>query len=108
MKLLQECRYFHFSPKALAVILFVGMFLASAWAGEAISVPSLGIISISQAMISAKNGDSIWVSDGVYKERIFIKSGVALIARNKFKAIIDGGGKGTVVTLGTRSTIRGF
>jgi parallel beta-helix repeat protein len=108
MKLLQECTHFHFTPKVGAVIFFVGMFIASTWAGEAISVPSLGITSISQAMISAKNGDSIWVSDGLYKERIFIKSGVALIARNQFKAIIDGGGKGTVVTLGTRSTIRGF
>jgi parallel beta-helix repeat protein len=48
------------------------------------------------------------VGDGVYKERIFIKSGVALIARNQFRAIIDGCGKGTVVTLGTRSTIKGF
>ena len=62
--------------------------------GEVISVPSVGIQTISQAMLSAKNGDTIWVSDGTYHEHIFIKSGIALKARNSFKAIIDGGGKG--------------
>ena len=76
-------------------------FVATTWAGEIISVPSLGVATISQAMINARNNDTIYVSDGVYNEKIFIKSGVALIARNQFKAIIDGGGKGTVVTLGT-------
>jgi len=76
--------------------------------GEVISVPSVGIQTISQAMLSAKNGDTIWVSDGTYHEHIFIKSGIALKARNSFKAIIDGGGKGTVVTLSINSEIRGF
>jgi nitrous oxidase accessory protein NosD len=73
-----------------------------------ISVPSVGIKTISQAMLSAKNGDTIWVSDGIYREHIFIKAGISLKARNSFKAIIDGGGKGTVVTLSVNSLIRGF
>jgi len=87
-----------------AVLLYAGITLA----GEAISVPSIGIKSIGQAMLNAKSGDTVWVSDGVYKERVFIKAGVALIARNNFKASIDGGGKGTVVTLSVHSTIKGF
>jgi parallel beta-helix repeat protein len=105
MKLFLEYLHSHFSARAVTVIC---AFLATAWAGEIISVPSLGVATISQAMINARNNDTIYVSDGVYNEKIFIKSGVALIARNQFKAIIDGGGKGTVVTLGTRSTIKGF
>jgi parallel beta-helix repeat protein len=97
-----------FSAWTVAIGLIVSAFVSSSFAGENISVPSMGITTISQAMLNAKNGDTLWVSDGVYKERIFIKSGVALISRNQFKAVIDGGGKGTVVTLGTHSTIRGF
>ena len=93
----------HFS--ALAMMLSCA---SLATAGEAISVPSIGITSINQAMLNAKSGDTVWVSDGVYKERVFIKAGVALIARNNFKARIDGGGKGTVVTLSMHSCIKGF
>jgi parallel beta-helix repeat protein len=77
-------------------------------AGEFIAVPSLGITSISQAMMTAKSGDTVLVADGIYKEKIFIKAGVALVARNNFRAIINGGGKGTVVTMSTHSTIKGF
>ena len=108
MKLFSRSVLIRFSVKAAVMMLATVAFISRGWAGEMISVPSIGVATISQAMLNAKNGDTIWVSDGVYKERIFIKSGVALIARNQFKATIDGGGKGTVVTLGTHSTIRGF
>jgi parallel beta-helix repeat protein len=84
------------------------LFTESIVAGEAISVPSIGITSIGQAMLSAKSGDTIWVSDGVYHECVFVKAGVALVARSNFKASIDGGGKGTVVTLSVHSSIKGF
>jgi nitrous oxidase accessory protein NosD len=92
----------------LMVVSAVSACFFALWAGETISVPSVGITTINQAMIMAKNNDTIMVSDGTYPERIFLKSGVALIARNQFRAIIDGGGKGIVVSLGTRSTLRGF
>jgi parallel beta-helix repeat protein len=108
MKLSSGYVLIRFSVRAATILLYMGAFISMLWAGEMISVPSLGISTISQAMLNAKSNDTIWVSDGVYKERIYIKSGVALMARNQFKAIIDGGGKGTVVTLGTHSTIRGF
>jgi parallel beta-helix repeat protein len=106
MKLSLGYLRFHFSAWGLS--LGGAALIATAWAGEIISVPSLGVATISQAMLNARSNDTIYVGDGVYKEKIFIKSGVALIARNQFKAVIDGGGKGTVVTLGTRSTIKGF
>ena len=93
----------------------IAMFCAAAflaWApaqgGESVSVPSVGVKTIGQAMISAKSGDTVWVSDGIYGELVFIKAGVTLAARNNFKAVINGGGKGTVVTLSANSTISGF
>jgi parallel beta-helix repeat protein len=79
-----------------------------ATAGEVLSVPAVGVINISQAMMNAKNGDTVLVSNGVYRERVFIKAGVTLKARNALRAIIDGRGKGTVVTLSINSVINGF
>ncbi|HMD69222.1 MAG TPA: right-handed parallel beta-helix repeat-containing protein [Chitinivibrionales bacterium] len=81
---------------------------STAWPAESISVPSVGVKTIAQGMISAKSGDTVWVSDGVYKELVFIKAGVVCAARNPLKAIIDGGGKGTVVTLSSNSVLDGF
>jgi parallel beta-helix repeat protein len=78
------------------------------YARETISVPTVGIKTIGQAMISAKSGDTILVDDGVYRELVLIKSGVTLVARNTLKAVIDGGGRGTVVTLGASCTLNGF
>jgi hypothetical protein len=80
----------------------------SAFAGESISVPSVGVKKIGEAMINAKSGDTIYVDDGVYHELVFVKAGVTLVARNTFKAVIDGKGKGTVVTLSANSGISGF
>jgi hypothetical protein len=78
------------------------------FASEFISVPSVGVTTIGQAMINAESGDTVWVSDGVYSEKVFIKSGVVLAARNALKVKIDGGGKGTVVTLSANCTLNGF
>jgi parallel beta-helix repeat protein len=80
----------------------------SVTAGEVISVPSVGILTISQAMMNAKNGDTVVASNGVYREHVFIKAGVTLKAHYALKAIIDGKGKGTVVTLSMSSAINGF
>lgn len=53
-------------------------------------------------------GDTVWVESGVYHERILVAPGVTLMARSMFQSIIDGGGRGTVVTLGKNTTISGF
>jgi parallel beta-helix repeat protein len=89
---------------ALGLILTAG----AAFAGETFSVPSVGVKKIGEAMINAKSGDTVLVDNGVYRELVFVKAGVALIARNTFKAVIDGRGKGTVVTLSANSSISGF
>lgn len=64
--------------------------------------------SITVAMASVKRGDTVWVEDGVFKEHIFITPGVSLIAKATFKAVINGTGRGTVVTMGNGSSIKGF
>ncbi|HUI91986.1 MAG TPA: NosD domain-containing protein [Chitinivibrionales bacterium] len=93
----------------IAVICAAGFLLwAPVQGGESVSVPSVGIKTIGQAMISAKSGDTVWVSDGIYNEIVFVKAGVTLAARNNFKAVINGPGKGTVVSLSANSTILGF
>lgn len=73
-----------------------------------INVPSMGIKTISEAMMRARMGDTVWVENGVYHERVLVAPGVTLIARSTFGAVIDGGGRGTVVTLGKNTTISGF
>jgi len=75
---------------------------------EVLVVPSSGIRTISQAIVKARTGDTVLVSDGVYKEDVFLKAGVYLKAQYLHGAIIDGGGRGTVVTMGTGSGIEGF
>ena len=59
-------------------------------------------------MMRARVGDTVWVESGVYHERILVAPGVTLMARSTFQSIIDGGGRGTVVTLGKNTTIYGF
>jgi Periplasmic copper-binding protein (NosD) len=86
----------------------VCLLFALTFAGESLSVPSVGVKRIGEAMINAKSGDTVWVENGVYRELVFVKAGVSLMARNTFKAVIDGKGKGTVVTLSANAGISGF
>lgn len=74
---------------------------------KSISVPS-DAATISAAVLDASDGDTVWVDDGVYKERVLLPHGVALMSRTRFKAIIDGGGRNTVVTLGKNNLVVGF
>jgi len=75
---------------------------------EVLMVPSSGIRTISQAIVKAKAGDTVIVSDGIYKERIFVRGGVYLRAQYLHGAVIDGDGRETVVTLGAGAGIEGF
>jgi hypothetical protein len=76
--------------------------------GKSIDVPSGNIKTITGAMAKASNGDTIWVDAGIYHEKVIVNSGVALKSRAMFKAIIDGGKFGTVITLGKRASVSGF
>lgn len=72
-----------------------------------ISVPS-NAPTITAALSSVSKGDTVLVESGFYKERIFVPAGVVLLSKGTFKAVIDGNSRGTIVTMGTGSTISGF
>jgi len=93
----------------LKSIVCVSLFLFSArQAFASITVPSEKAKTLNAAMALAKKSDTIWVESGIYKEHIFLTPGVVLMSKVLFKAVIDGAGKGTVVTMGNGSMISGF
>jgi parallel beta-helix repeat protein len=71
-------------------------------------VPSEGVKNIAAAMSAARQGDTVKVMDGRYRESVFISPGVTLLSNTVFGAVLDGRGKGTIVTMGTGSAISGF
>ena len=87
------------------ISLFIPM---TTFAGAVLNVPSADIPTISLGLIRARPGDTLLVEDGIYRERIFIKAGVTIKARNRHHAIIDGKGRGTVVQMGPNTTLIGF
>ncbi|MDG5816434.1 right-handed parallel beta-helix repeat-containing protein [Chitinispirillales bacterium ANBcel5] len=93
----------HFQYALLMCICF--LFFAHA---DIVIVPSEGITSITEAMSVAKRGDTVLVKDGIYREEVQVNPGVILRAENQFKAVINGRGRGNVVTLSTGSVIIGF
>jgi hypothetical protein len=88
----------------------VGAFLipATVFGGKSINVPSAKITTIADAMAKANFGDTIWVEAGVYREHVIANSGVAIKSRGMLQAVIDGGQRGVVVTLGKKASISGF
>lgn len=90
------------------VLAFVAVLAFSLDAGTVITVPSKDAPTISAAMIKAKSQDTLLVSEGVYSEKVLVKSDVVVKSRLLFKAVLDGGGKGVVVTLGGNAVICGF
>ncbi len=90
-------------------ILFLGLLIPCvAFAGTIINVPSPGIATLTSAMVKSRAGDTIIADNGTYKEHIFIKAGIVLKAKNMHKAKLDGKGRGTIVTMGSNSSIVGF
>ena len=75
---------------------------------KVIVVPSAEAKSIGAAMSAARQGDTVRVMEGIYRENVFISPGVTLVSDTPFRAVLDGRGRGTIVTMGTGSTIRGF
>jgi len=102
-------KYIHRSFSVCTYVLFSCiLFPCLVMAGAIITVPSTGITTVTAAMVKAKAGDTVIVENGKYRERVFIKAGVVLKARNMHKSVLDGMGRGTVVTMGPNSGIIGF
>ncbi|MDR0331827.1 MAG: right-handed parallel beta-helix repeat-containing protein [Chitinispirillales bacterium] len=81
--------------------------LFGAASAEVISVPS-DSKTISEAMVTARMGDTVKVAPGVYRENVIMAPGVILISTSLFEAKIDGGGRGTAVTMSKTCIIEGF
>jgi len=66
--------------------------------------------TISEAIwLAHTNGyGTILVAPGVYRERIIMAPGVALVSTSPFGAKIDGGGRGTVITMAENTSVTGF
>jgi hypothetical protein len=77
-------------------------------AGQVISVPSKDASTIALAMIKAKAFDTVLVAKGVYLGQVMVKPDVVLKAASLLGAALDGGGRGTVVTMGGNATLCGF
>lgn len=78
------------------------------YAGITITVPSKGIKTITEGLTKAKPGDTVRVKPGIYKERITVLSRITLVSQELFKAVIDGGGRGDIVSISHKSTVTGF
>ncbi|MDR3012563.1 MAG: right-handed parallel beta-helix repeat-containing protein [Chitinispirillales bacterium] len=72
-----------------------------------IHVPSQ-VPTIMEAMLMARVGDSVKVAPGIYRERVVMAPGVALVSTELFGATINGKGRGTVVTMARNGSIDGF
>ncbi len=70
-----------------------------------LNVPSKDYPTINSALAKAQVADTVILDDGVYHERILIDAGLCVMARNPHKAIIDGGGRGTVVAMNDDSRL---
>jgi len=64
-----------------------------------LEVPSVGMKTISEAMLKTRVGDTVVLDKGVYRERVLLAPGVTLKSRTPFAAIVDGTGKGVVITM---------
>lgn len=73
--------------------------------GRTIQTPSHDTPDIAAAFLRARAGDTVLVGPGVYREKVFVKHGTVLKGASAATTVIDGGGKGTVVTLGGASVL---
>jgi len=55
--------------------------------------------TLGEAVSVAKDGDTIFIHKGLYRENITINKNISLVGENKKDTIIDGNGKGTIVTI---------
>jgi parallel beta-helix repeat protein len=92
----------------LFILACTAVLASPSYAGTVIMVPSKDAPTISLALIQAKPFDTVLVAPGVYNEHLLVKSEVVVKSRSLFKAILDGKGKGVVVTLGGSAVVCGF
>lgn len=68
--------------------------------------PGTGLPTIGSALAQSVDGDTIRVREGVYREHLTIRRAVVL--RGEPGAVVDGGGRGTVVTVEAPAEVTGL
>ncbi|MBN2035811.1 MAG: right-handed parallel beta-helix repeat-containing protein, partial [Chitinispirillaceae bacterium] len=76
-------------------------------AGKTITVPK-DAKSIEAGLELAQEGDTVFVLNGVYKEKIVLKEKVALIGESVAGTVIRGKGRGALVRGADRAVLRNF
>lgn len=85
--------------KQVGIALCLLLFFTGATLAADLQVPSTQFPTISSAISSANNGDSIHLAAGVFQENITLDKALTLLGSPHNRSIIDGSGKGTVVTI---------
>jgi len=93
----------------ICVFILSGALLFSAFSdGRVIVVPSAEAKTIARAMAASRPGDTVKVMDGVYRGAVLVAPGIVFMADKQFRAVLDGKGRNTVVTMATGAVISGF
>jgi hypothetical protein len=96
------------SRQIVARLVAVALIAAAPALSHVFVVPSDVSPTIPQAMLKAREGDTVLVKRGVYKGNVSVERGVALVAESPFETVIEGKGRQTVVTLNGNSVVSGF
>ena len=84
---------------ACLLLFFAALSLPSSLLAADLQVPSTQFPTISTAITAATDGDSIHLTSGVFQENITIDKALNLIGSPDNKSIIDGSGRGKVITI---------
>jgi OOP family OmpA-OmpF porin len=77
------------------------------YAGKTITVPK-DAKSIEAGLELAQEGDTVFVMNGVYREKVILKDKVALIGESAAGTVIRGKGRGVLVKGADRAVLRNF
>ena len=93
--------------KKVLPFLFIVAIAFNLQAGKKIVVPK-DAPTISAGLDRAEAGDTVFVCNGVYKERVVLKDGVVLLGESTRETVIRGKGRGILVKGADKAVIRNF
>jgi len=93
--------------KKIFLFLIIAVMAFNLQAGKKIIVPK-DARTIEAALEQAQEGDTVFVSKGIYKEKVVLKDQVAFIGESVRETIILGKGRGVLVKGADKAVIRNF